>query len=111
MRPPAATDQASSGVAGDPGRGAAPGFAGTSCASSESASGVKACAERTRSAIRLPELVVALEDHAFGKIEMTPSQIRVAEVLLRKVLPDLPTRPEPDESAAGFKVEIIEPQT
>lgn len=54
--------------------------------------------------------MVALEDHALGKSEMATSQIRVADMLLRKVLPDLPTRPEHDDTATGFKVEIVEPQ-
>ena len=30
-----------------------------------------------------------LEDHALGKVEMTNTQVRAAEILLKKVIPDL----------------------
>jgi hypothetical protein len=30
-----------------------------------------------------------LKDHALGKLEMTATQIKAAEILLRKVIPDL----------------------
>lgn len=34
-------------------------------------------------------LVNRLTDHVVGKVEMSPTQVRAAEVLLRKTLPDL----------------------
>jgi len=34
-------------------------------------------------------LVNRLVDHILGKVEMSPSQVRSAEILLRKTLPDL----------------------
>jgi hypothetical protein len=76
----------------------------------ESTARTKARAELLRAAIRLRELVAALEDHALGKVEMTASQIRVAEALLRKVLPDLPAKQDQGEASPGFTVEIVEPQ-
>jgi hypothetical protein len=45
--------------------------------------------ERVRERIRVTKLVQALELHALGKIEMSPSRIRAAEVVLKKALPDL----------------------
>jgi hypothetical protein len=39
--------------------------------------------------IRLSMLLNRLQDHASGKIEMTQTQVRAAEILLRKVAPDL----------------------
>lgn len=34
-------------------------------------------------------LIKRLQDHAFGKRELSPTQVRVIEILLRKLLPDL----------------------
>ena len=34
-------------------------------------------------------LLNRLRDHVFGKCELSPTQIRAAEILLRKVIPDL----------------------
>jgi hypothetical protein len=41
--------------------------------------------ERIRSGVILDRL----QQHAIGQLEMTPTQIRAAEILLRKVIPDL----------------------
>ena len=43
----------------------------------------------TRAKIQASQLVNRLKDHVLGKIDLTPSQVRAAEVLLRKCLPDL----------------------
>ncbi len=45
--------------------------------------------ERTRTAIQATQLVKRLQGHALGEIELTPSQVRAIEILLRKTLPDL----------------------
>ena len=45
--------------------------------------------ENTRLKIQATQLVNRLQDHALGKVDMTPTQGRSAEVLLRKILPDL----------------------
>ena len=34
-------------------------------------------------------LIKRLANHALGKVEMSPTQVRAAEVLIRKTLPDL----------------------
>ena len=49
----------------------------------------KRCAEKTRDAIQTTQLIKRLQDHALGKIEMTATQVRAAEALIRKRLPDL----------------------
>lgn len=42
-----------------------------------------------REKIQASQLLNRLREHAMGNIEMTPTQIRAAEILLRKCLPDL----------------------
>lgn len=49
----------------------------------------KGLAESTRLRIKTSMLVNRLTDHVFGTVEMTSSQVRAAETLLRKTLPDL----------------------
>ena len=45
--------------------------------------------EHTREKIKTSQLVNRLVKHALGDVDMTPTQVKAAEVLLRKVLPDL----------------------
>lgn len=45
--------------------------------------------ENWRQKIRISMLIDRLEKHALGEVEMTSTQIKAAEVLLRKSLPDL----------------------
>jgi len=45
--------------------------------------------DETRAKIQASQLINRLRDHVLGKIELSPTQVRSAEVLLRKVLPDL----------------------
>lgn len=45
--------------------------------------------ENTRAKIQTSQLVNRLTDHAFGKVDLQPSQVKAIEVLLRKTLPDL----------------------
>jgi hypothetical protein len=42
-----------------------------------------------RSKIQTSQLVNRLTDHALGKIELSPTQVRSIEVLIKKTLPDL----------------------
>jgi len=42
-----------------------------------------------REKIRTSMLINRLQNHVVGRIEMSPTQLRAAEVLLRKRLPDL----------------------
>lgn len=45
--------------------------------------------QRTREKIQTSQLINRLEAHAFGKVELNPTQVRAIEVLLKKTLPDL----------------------
>lgn len=46
-------------------------------------------AAEVRTKIQAGVLITRLEQHAAGKIDMSPTQVRAAEVLLKKILPDL----------------------
>lgn len=46
-------------------------------------------AQKTRDKIAISQIVQRLNKHALGKVDMTPTQIKAAEILLRKVLPDV----------------------
>jgi hypothetical protein len=45
--------------------------------------------DEIRAKIKTSQLVNRLEDHAFGNIELSPSQVRSIEVLLKKTISDL----------------------
>ena len=45
--------------------------------------------ERIRERIRNSQIADRVIRHALGDLEMSPSQVRAAEILLRKVMPDL----------------------
>lgn len=45
--------------------------------------------ENTRLKIQVSQLINRLQDHVLGTAQMTQTQLRAAEVLLRKALPDL----------------------
>jgi len=45
--------------------------------------------EETRSRIQTSQLINRLQDHGFGKIELTDSQIKSIGILLKKSMPDL----------------------
>ncbi len=42
-----------------------------------------------RQKIRASMLINRLQDHAFGEVDMSPTQLKAAEILLKKVAPDL----------------------
>jgi hypothetical protein len=45
--------------------------------------------ENHRAAIKTSQLINRLTDHAHGKVELQPTQVKAIEILLRKSLPDL----------------------
>jgi len=45
--------------------------------------------DKVRQRIRVSMLTKRLQDHAIGKLEMTDSQRKATEILLKKTLPDL----------------------
>ena len=42
-----------------------------------------------RNKIQVSQIINRLMNHHLGKVEMTPTQLRAGEILLRKRLPDL----------------------
>ncbi len=44
---------------------------------------------KARDAIRATQLMNRLSNHADGKVEMSTTQVRAAEIVLRKLKPDL----------------------
>ena len=46
-------------------------------------------AAEVRGQIQVANLIDRLERHAAGAIDLSPTQVRAAEILLKKVLPDL----------------------
>ena len=45
--------------------------------------------DEVRKKIQASQLINRLTDHAFNKIEMTTTQVKAAEILLKKSIPDL----------------------
>ena len=45
--------------------------------------------QKSRDKIRATQLVKRLQSHALGELELTQTQIKAAEILLKKCLPDL----------------------
>ncbi len=45
--------------------------------------------EEAREKIRTTQLINRLQNHALGEVEMTATQVKATETLLRKTLPDL----------------------
>ena len=44
---------------------------------------------KTRQKIQISQLINSLTNHVLGKSEMSSTQVRAAEILLKKTLPDL----------------------
>ena len=45
--------------------------------------------DEARSKIQTTQLINRLQDHSFGKVKMSQTQLRATEILLRKSVPDL----------------------
>jgi hypothetical protein len=45
--------------------------------------------DETRLKIQVSQLINRLQDHVLGQVDLTPSQIQAAQILLKKALPDL----------------------
>lgn len=45
--------------------------------------------DEARQKIKTTQLINRLQNHALGSVEMSPTQVRATEVLLRKRVPDL----------------------
>ena len=58
--------------------------------------------ERTRDRIETSMLVNRLTDHIVGKVDLSQTQLRAIEILLRKALPDLSSVEMKHEGATPF---------
>lgn len=69
--------------------------------------------EKWREKIQGSMLLNRLRDHVLGECELTPTQVRAAEILLRKVLPDLSAVDHSGsvEQVHSFAVPIDHPDT
>jgi hypothetical protein len=56
--------------------------------------------------IMATQLVCRLHEHAMGEAEMSPTQIKAAEILLKKVAPDLARQEVTGENNGPVKVQI-----
>jgi hypothetical protein len=67
--------------------------------------------ENTRLKIQAAQLINRLTNHAEGKVEMTATQVRAIEILLRKILPDLSdVKMEVDAQPISFQLNLNQPQ-
>lgn len=64
--------------------------------------------ERVRERIRVALLSKRLQDHALGKLEMTDSQRKATEILLKKTLPDLQSTTIRGDADAPVALTIID---
>lgn len=68
--------------------------------------------EEARKKIQTTQLVKRLTAHAFGEVQMSPTQVTAALGLLRKSLPDLTSMQHSGEIATGvMRVPEVSPST
>lgn len=73
--------------------------------------------EEAREKIKTTQLINRLQDHALGTVEMTSTQVRAVEVLLKKRVPDLSAMTlQGDDDGGPVKVTqiqrtIVDPKT
>jgi hypothetical protein len=60
-----------------------------------------------RQKIQASQLINRLHDHAFGKVDMTPTQVDAAKTLLKKAVPDLASVAHTGADGGPLTVEII----
>jgi hypothetical protein len=69
--------------------------------------------QRTREKIQTTQLINRLISHVNGSVELTNSQVRAAEILLRKTLPDLQSvqlsGTDPDGNPSEIVIRVIKP--
>ena len=63
--------------------------------------------ENTRLKIQAAQLINRLTDHSNGKVELSATQVRSIEILLRKILPDLSdVKMEVDAQPITFQLDL-----
>lgn len=65
--------------------------------------------DEIRAKIQTSQLINRLTDHAFSKVELTPTQVRAIEVLLKKSIPDLQAVQVTGENGGAITVTINKP--
>jgi hypothetical protein len=67
--------------------------------------------DNTRAKIQAAQLINRLTAHACGELELSSTQVRAIEVLLRKTLPDLSdVRMEVDSAPITFQLDLGKPE-
>lgn len=71
--------------------------------------------DRTKERIRASQLLNRLTQHANGEVELTPSQVQAAKIVIGKIVPDLKavehSGPEGGAIQSLVRVEFIGPAT
>jgi len=62
--------------------------------------------EQVRAKIRAAYLIRRLQDHIKGKINLSPTQVRSIDILLRKIIPDLTQTSVTGELTTKYVVEV-----
>src|SRR5678809_1386586 len=65
--------------------------------------------DETRAKIKVSQLANRLTNHALGVIELSQTQVRAIEILLRKVLPDLAAIEHSGDVETSYVVRMPEP--
>lgn len=67
--------------------------------------------ENTRLKIQAAQLINRLTAHANGEVEMSATQVRATEILLRKILPDLSdVKMDVDSAPITFNLNMTAPE-
>lgn len=64
--------------------------------------------QATREKIRTTQLVKRLQDHVDGEVELSATQIKAAEILIKKTLPDLKAVEHTGEGGSELKIGIVQ---
>lgn len=62
--------------------------------------------DEIRAKIQTSQLINRLTDHALGKVELSTSQVRAIEVLIKKTVPDLSSVALTGEDGGAFTVVV-----
>lgn len=69
--------------------------------------------QKTRDKIRATAIVKRLQDHVLGEVEMSATQVRAAEGLLKKILPDLSSvemKAEIEAAVTEVRKTVVDPK-
>lgn len=64
--------------------------------------------EETRAKIQASQLINRLQSHVFDNVEMSATQLKAAEILLRKTLPDLTAAEITQETTVRYVARLPE---